>query len=637
MNELNQSVIMFNIFRHRNWACSTVWLHMDFTKLDQHLPDGYVNRALNSWIPASSVKHFIDGTASDLRNSVEIVNLIVIPNIDLVNPRLTFFSGSVSFIPNFYVLILDGKWGKLYFHSRPDTVALLTNMIALKYINFSGTNFKLDIEWRIGSMQPNFKTIFRPQLQYGNVDIYMIQIISAKLNFTLKDDNTCGHTRSYQCMITRNARFESYGHTDYLNFVEILTDFESFNFISCNTVNHLDFSIYAQPFQTWVWGWLAISILTVTFVTDILARLKGLKIPTSLLFVVGLLIDEGGLISEKLLDIQVFRRYICFLLLLSTVITNAYIGIFINYLIEPLSASRFEIFEDIFLDEFTNITEEQYQTRLDDRGKLDARVNDVNFSVQNDWTKFAETASITLLQTFQDVYNGCPYCSINYPFRNFIDKQASTKSSSKFETQLLYHLQNLRVRWFPSEMLRRLYEVVKGNEVMAWTEAELVGCGRAVFITAKSGLKSYLNYLQKHYPSLDFYLGQEAIFPVPFGVFFQTSIHSRVPGKFKNLMESGIYSKVTDWFGVNRLSKLRHSTHMVDVNVVGRINGNLQSVFYIFLIIKLGAIISFLVEIKLPNFKRLLIRLRVKWATYGTKQKTRRNFCRLRKNETNFK
>lgn len=210
------------------------------------------------------------------------------------------------------------------------------------------------------------------------------------------------------------------------------------------------------------------------------------------------------------------------------------------------------------------------------------------------------------------MFNSRPYSCNNYPFRQFLAKQMERKSVLKVENQLLYNLQNPKARWFPLEMLRKQYDSVTVDEVMAWTEAELTECSRSVFIGETSNLRHFLPYLEKHYPSLGFYLAKELIFPVPFGVFFQTSSYSRVPTKLKNLIETGIYSQIADWFGRNRRSKLRISSQKIDLKKLGGITGNLQSIFYIYLILKLWAIISILFEIKLPCLQHLLPYLRLK-------------------------
>lgn len=389
MNKSDDSLIWEDIFRSRYMLCSTIWLHLDFSVMDgQQFVQVYGNIDITSWIIASTVNHFVDGTGNELKNSLDLVNLIVIPNSNLVNTRFPFFRQQ-SLIRNFYVLVLGTEVEQFYFHSRPDTVPRLANMEKIKSLDISTSNLKLDMEWHISStdMSTLHAKTTRPQLQFGNVEIYMINVISEKLNFTVTPDYTCFLVNSYQCIITRSMLFEYYGASP----VAILTDFESFSFVSCYKVNNLDFSIYTQPFQLSVWVGIAICLLTITITTDILIKLKGLKISTSLLFVVGSLIDEGGLITRKLLDIPVVRRYIGAWLLLSTVITNAYIGIFINHLISPLPARKFEQFADTFCEESSEITEAQYLERLHLWANFELRIN-ADFSMSN-WTNLVESAN----------------------------------------------------------------------------------------------------------------------------------------------------------------------------------------------------------------------------------------------------
>lgn len=69
-------------------------------------------------------------------------------------------------------------------------------------------------------------------------------------------------------------------------------------------------------------------------------------------------------------------------------------------------------------------------------------------------------------------------------------------------------------------------------------------CGRTVFIARSDQIQAEYRFLDKHYYTKHFYVGDQILLDVPFGWSFFEIKFSKVPKYFKDVFETGIYGKL---------------------------------------------------------------------------------------------
>lgn len=615
--------------RNRGWICETIWIYFN-----PNLPlimDSIPN-ITGSWIRLQTYEYFLTDpvTKQGMKSIPDSFNVILIPSsLDrkhFLIQNVPFYSTAFSrnrifnYVPNFFVLFLPtsgNEMGSICRHTHFHTEPVLRNMNCRQFQSenplLSGFLFFMDRTWKFNNLfgidtkEEGTKHPF--SVKEGNAFIFktLLQHINGSLEFR-------------RVPFLTPTVFTEMWDIDYARrqgYLAVVIDSESYNFISCHKVVNLDFKMYLQPFQFWVWFGIALSSVGITFFVHLLVK-YGLKLKTTphlVLIVFGSLVNETASIPRKLEGSNIFRTVIGPWLLVATILSNVYISLVIKGVNSPLPEERVDSFSDIFCQPEINVSADKHRAQIHLRDTLGLGWQTPNNTLILRHVLHNSICFSTLQPLFpprtESIYKDLHYKfghSLNY-LPEFLEDMTAFSGKMK---DLIYHLRDVRVRWFPKELLKRERRELPGIDAktaLGYAEHELRECGKSVFVDTTTQLNSYHKYLSEHYPSIEFYRGSNTagILRKLVAIMFRTCGHSVLPGKFQQLLETGIYDKVKEYGRKNTLALSNNVTKQLfvrgssmyserpRVNKI-KIEGSVQTCFIIFGVVQILAILLFGVE-----------------------------------------
>lgn len=143
-------------------------------------------------------------------------------------------------------------------------------------------------------------------------------------------------------------KYRSYPTMDNIDYTEysinsVVTHFAAYSYISCYREPKLSFQLYTGPFQWPIWLLLGITLIVCTILVDIFTQfVLKLNSSTSFLYFLGSILEETSSLPTNLIQSFVFKISIGPCILLTMILSQAYVGLVINGLKAPLPPKKYD-------------------------------------------------------------------------------------------------------------------------------------------------------------------------------------------------------------------------------------------------------------------------------------------------------
>lgn len=429
---------------------------------------------------------------------------------------------------------------------------------------------------------------------------------------------------------------------------------QGFSFMTCYSEQTLSFEMLLRPFDIEVWIVIILSVLTIMVALVVVSIphynwMMCTAISFSHLFLISTMFERPTTVLRKLEVKTEFRVLTGIWVLVSIILTNAYLGLSITSISAPLESKSVTRFEQLAKP---GCIWEDVKCHLDRIQVLDQYIYNVNYHIRVFWEKsqgseafwkdlyqeygmvFPDDRNITLelvrnksVRKF-DVdkdYILLPYSielniskfvlsdnSFYSALRNFNKNTAKDilkKCTPRCTRIDVYDLVKLRLfdlldPWhIPNPMVGNLSDMRQLKD--SWDiELQLIQCGRTALILGEYELQWENRYFKKHYPWLKFFVAKNPMFKVESGWKFNTNGIAITPIIFRKLYVAGIVQLLDTWPHrvTSRRKNITKKVHSimgigkVD-NPVKRISldGSVQSIFWIYLILMITVALEYVV------------------------------------------
>lgn len=512
-----------------------------------------------------------------------------------------------------------------------------------KIIKLPQLHNKMDLCWSFQNLKLFSMRKIRYEddsLKLGFDDKYKFYKLVKLIYLHINGSGSCVKNHySFKGFFSDLLPFDSKRYKYEARFTSILIETQGYGFLTCHQVKKLDFSIYYSPFKKELWGCILLSIISLTIVTDIFLRFK-LKLVNkySIFIYISSIIDESPIIPKLLEKTQFFRILTSLWFLIAGFLSSICISKLIEKFNSNLDTKKYETFDQIlcknniqylkpnFISENISYLEIYYivkELNISLSGPGLIWTHDYYKKINNINTKCFSLLSDPIAENTEGMYidSGMAY--------NFYSKLVNIlKKHYNFITILSNHTQNLihnlmhpRHRKFPEKFNNKSYNNLhyssnyysnfnyfKYNEISSNIESEIVKCGKSVWVDKVSRVNENFEYLRKKYPIIKFYKSSSSIFPEREELTFPTAV-SKLPYYFRNFVEQGIYQKNSKesektriFLRLNKTKKIIKKlwkTEMLSKANFKRISlkGNVQTLFIIYGILIITAIVSILFEL----------------------------------------
>ncbi|OXA36888.1 hypothetical protein Fcan01_28325 [Folsomia candida] len=197
----------------------------------------------------------------------------------------------------------------------------------------------LDITKEFTIESPKWR-IYQPQLRN------ILQIIFTSANETLNMAHTC---QPYCSSITDGTSTRSVSGLPEDETTFVITDITGLEFLTCYRDEYITFQFYITPFKPLMWVMLSISVVTIIVVTTCFTYLSDFdQISASIwLFVLATIFEEAGSLPRKMERRLIFRLVLGSWCLMSVLLTNCYNGVMITELNAPHKAWNPTVFDHL--------------------------------------------------------------------------------------------------------------------------------------------------------------------------------------------------------------------------------------------------------------------------------------------------
>lgn len=342
--------------------------------------------------------------------------------------------------------------------------------------------------------------------------------------------------------------------------INVVTEYDSFSFLSCYATKSVTFEFYISPFEPEVWcALLASGFLLVIILWRYLKyrEYQGSFCPW--MYVLGAILEDGVPVPGTIEGQSAFRLVFGCWIIVCVLLSNFYNGLMITGLNSPLFANRVETFRDLVCDWMSV----QYSE------------NGYNFEMTTNWTNHAAWAKLWFYrENLHNIYDSGEegvklenfsssdcfgllsflekkrhsghkqwpdflkklYESFKY-FLNF-DRHRHNPGAHN-QTQVLWvNLFHPKHRHFPRNVSNP--DKLASSEFSNLVEQEVVDCGKTVFVAKTPQIVAEREYLWRNYPWINFYKGRDSLYSFPFGLSIRRAGTSRIPRYYETLLESGI-------------------------------------------------------------------------------------------------
>lgn len=295
-------------------------------------------------------------------------------------------------------------------------------------------------------------------------------------------------------------------------------------------------------------------------------------------FILANIFEEPAFVPKKLESKQFFRLVLGTWVLTTVVLTNCYNGLMITELNSPLPATAPTSWRDL-------ICGDKYIFKKYDKFK---KLKVVNNTVGVFWeSNFGE---------FRQYWDNSNYWYNDYWYPHIVSNKNSTSFINCFDlfstviepngngilkyafTEFLYAYGfNPSLNYDPPKVLseesllmysflnpRHLFEPKKVNcsfdqcnqtALTSIIEGELINCGRTVLAAKASDLSGEIHFLKKNYDWIPFEEGRDSLHSQIIGFLFKREGNSKVPAYCRQLVQSGIFSRLEDEYQRQKFSK----------------------------------------------------------------------------------
>lgn len=317
----------------------------------------------------------------------------------------------------------------------------------------------------------------------------------------------------------------------------------SFRFLTCHSEPELSFEFYLKPFQWQVWVAIILSVLLIVAFLHFYGILNPYPTSFSPVFqIIGILLEEALSAPSTLLKSQPFRIVLISWLLMSIILTNAYIGVAITDLSSPLKLKS--------ISKFEHLKTTQCQTGCDCGEEFGYyETNYTRYLTALDRRIFKMGTHFEWVSKFENQVNPKLGHLSNFEFGNVLEPlkarlvllvqslDRNCLETPKFVMDQFYLLS----LFFPKRGY--LPDLKNGTiSVISAIERKLVSCGRTVFILKSKELEAEYKFLHGSYKNLTFFKSDVTLSTIL--IVIMTFDGSDTPGKIVRLLETGIYSKI---------------------------------------------------------------------------------------------
>ncbi|OXA49358.1 hypothetical protein Fcan01_15640 [Folsomia candida] len=338
-------------------------------------------------------------------------------------------------------------------------------------------------------------------------------------------------------------------------------------FLTCYTSQFLTFEFYLTPFQPGLWIGVAITLVFVVGCLTIFIKLSDdcngndTASFSPWLHILPTIFEETTSVPSVIEKRQFYRLTFGTWALMASILTNCYNGIMIETLIAPFPGIKILTFKDIFCEEenvwepMSNMSAWLKKTKILEYWSQATRIFDNSAAA---YENRSELRNYSLENPFE----------LDHCFRLLSAPQTmalpNLPSNLLFYTlqewwwQIERNIQYFEAQLYPETLLlspKHGHELNDGSEknrsksteeLSNLVEAEIVKCGKTVFIAEWEEVAQQYLFLSKKYYWKNFYISEDSLRQDVALLSFRNLDGSNVPTKFKAYVESGIWSRLEE-------------------------------------------------------------------------------------------
>ncbi|OXA38385.1 hypothetical protein Fcan01_26807 [Folsomia candida] len=373
-------------------------------------------------------------------------------------------------------------------------------------------------------------------------------------------------------------------------------------FLTCYTSQFLTFEFYLTPFQLELWIGVAITLVFVVGCLTIFIKLSGDCNGTDTasfspwLHVLPTIFEETNSVPSVIEKKQFYRLTFGTWALMASILTNCYNGIMIETLIAPFPGIKILTFKDIFCEEgkvwesMSNMSAWLSETKILEYWSQATRI-------------FGNSAAAYENRSVLPNHSLKNHFELDHCFRLLSAPQTvalpNLPSNQFFYTlkdwwwQIEHNIQYFESQLYPETLLlspKHGHELNDGSEknrsksteeLSKLVEAEVVKCGRTVFIAEWEEVAQQYFYLSKKYYWKNFYISEDSLMQDIALLSFRNIDGSNVPTKFKAYVEAGIWSRLEEAGWARKFDRRRKSEreHGPGTQVAVPLDGSILTLF----------------------------------------------------------